>query len=149
MSTNIYDLDLQVIFKTLQEITILEEPKETKQQTRKSQPSDYELKKFKSMWGQYNFRKNMNKQYIVQDESKIADNYDDLQELLCEVDNNFNEWLKLDISEKQTKLIKFMETNIKENKHEKYIEMLNNGEFNKPNKVLYDYRKKTIVKLFV
>ena len=100
----------------------------------------FALKKFKSMYGQFLYRKEVNKKYteVKKIETKLINSFDDI------IDENYEKWSNLNDKLKLNCLNEYITKNkIKDS--DILIKKLNDGF--KKGEIIYDYKKKQILKI--
>ena len=103
------------------------------------------MKQFKTMYGQFLYRKEINKRY--QDESKkvktiLINSFDEIK------DENYENWISLD-KKKQLELINnyFIKKQLVDTKFAtKFLKLFESGNITQKN-ILYNYKKNKILKL--
>ena len=105
----------------------------------------FAMKQFKTMYGQFLYRKEINKRY--QDESKkvktiLINSFDEIK------DENYENWISLD-KKKQLELINnyFIKKQLVDTKFAtKFLKLFESGNITQKN-ILYNYKKNKILKL--
>lgn len=144
MDTKVYINDINKILSKCFENSHNTEIKSNKTNTNKT---PFAMKQFKTMYGQFLYRKEMNKKYqdtTKKTKSKLINSLDEVE------DENYTKWINLEKKEKLNLINIYLEKNKLLNTEfsDKIYSLLENNLLVKEN-ILFDYRKHLILRLRV
>lgn len=156
----VYKLDIESIFNKVAQLSDIETTSDNTKKTTSStytnyqqRCDDFDMKKFKTVCSKHDFERNINKD-MKQESTQEVKVFDDMKTLLNHVDDNYDAWISLAKEQQFTLIKQYLKKKYRAKGEytqflQKYQDMLENDVFMKRKTVLYDYRKRKIIKFFV